>query len=244
LATPASSAERELASVIAGARASRTTIEASDEISLDAAYRVQQLLGGGRPIRGRKVGMVSPAKRAQFGMTEALHGPVYEEMFLDGTVGLDEFIQPRLEPELAVVLAEDVPADAAPGDVARAIEGTFLAVDILDTVWADYRVTPGHGAADGVNCGAFLLGDRLLPLEAGGALELMVDGDPLASGPVSALGDPIARCGWLSRSVGGLRAGEVVFLGSPAANVAARPGLLEVIGPDGAYLTAQLVGAA
>ena len=232
--------ERLLAEEVASARRERRTIESGPPPSMESAYRVQRFLADGRAIAGRKIGMVSAAKRAQFGMSEPLHGPVHRSMFLADRVPLAEFIQPRLEPELAVVLGADIAAGATPGEMALAIVGTFLAVDILDTVWADYKLQPAHAVADGVNGGAFLIGDQLLPLGADGELALYVDGERLTGGPVGAIGDPVLRCGRLADAVGGLRAGEVVFLGSPAANVGARPGLLEAHGPGGTYLAANL----
>jgi hypothetical protein len=43
---------------------------------------------------------------------------------------------------------------------------------------------------------------------------------------------------WLSEKVGGLRAGQVIFLGSPAAALPARSGTLELHGPQESVLTA------
>lgn len=236
-------AERALAQSIASARGHRRAIAAGPTPSLESAYRVQRLLRDGRERRGYKIGMVSPAERAQFQMSEPVYAPVYASMLLSDRVSLSQFIQPRLEPELAVVLSADVPVSAPPGEAALAIDGAFLAVDILDTVWSGYRLEPTDAVADGVNGGAFLLGDQLLPLGPDGELALHVDGERLTGRPVTTLGDPVLRCGWLADSVGGLQAGEIVFLGSPAASVAARPGVLEVHGPRGAYLAATLQAA-
>lgn len=215
-------------------------IDAGPAPTFALAYDVQAMLHGGRAICGYKVGMVSAAKRRQFGLSDPVHGIVHPEMLLSGTVRLGSFIQPRVEPELAVVLRDDIPAQASTGDVSLALNGVYLAVDILDTVWTDYQMTPEHAVADGVNGGGFLVGDRLLPLDASGDLELFIDGDLITSGPARDLGDPVARCRWLAGAVGGLVAGSIIFLGSPAANVPARPGVLEVHGPCGAYLSARL----
>jgi len=48
------------------------------------------------------------------------------------------------------------------------------------------------------------------------------------------------RLSWLSGEVGGLQAGQVIFLGSPAAAVPAKPGTLELRGPQESVLTARV----
>ncbi|MDR5689427.1 MAG: 4-oxalocrotonate decarboxylase, partial [Armatimonadota bacterium] len=51
-----------------------------------------------------------------------------------------------------------------------------------------------------------------------------------------ALGDLGTRVAWLADRVGGLRAGQVVFLGSPAPAVPAEPGTVEVWSGAGVLL--------
>jgi len=46
------------------------------------------------------------------------------------------------------------------------------------------------------------------------------------------------RLSWLAEQVGGLKAGYVIFLGSPAAALPARPGMLQLRGPQGSLLIA------
>ncbi|GGJ67200.1 hypothetical protein [Streptomyces brasiliensis] len=158
------------------------------------------------------------------------------EVHIEGpAVGLAAFRQPRLEPKLAVVLADDVPAGALPGDVARAVTGVFLTVDILDTTAESSECVAGGG---------FLLGEQLLPLELMGELRLQLDGELVAAGSVARLGDPVTRIAWLASEVDGLHAGDTVLLGFPVASVPAPSGTLLLEGPLGAMLSADLRGAA
>jgi 2-keto-4-pentenoate hydratase len=159
-------------------------------------------------------------------------------------VNLGAFMQARLEPELAAVLRADIPSGLPPGDIARAVPGLFLAVDILDTVWEAYESEPSEVVADGVNSGAFLLGEQMLPLNVSGELRLRVNGDIVSAGSVADMGDPVTRIGWLAAEVNGLRSGDVVFLGSPGVNVSATAGTLLLEGPDGSTLFAGLRGEA
>lgn len=159
-------------------------------------------------------------------------GPVHIELQIQGpVVELATFRQPRLRPVLAVVLAGDVAPGALPGAVARAVTGVFLAVNIVDAVRED----------DG---GGFLLGEQLLPLDLAGELRLHLGGEPVAVGSVAELGDPVDRITWLAAKVNGLRAGDTVCVGSPAADVPAESGTLLLEGPLGSILTVKLRGAA
>jgi 2-keto-4-pentenoate hydratase len=124
--------------------------------------------------------------------------------------------------------------------VVGAIGATFLAVDMLDSVWRDYRFSLPQVVADNTSGGAFVLGDHAYDAIPSGQLEVRLDGELVGSGSLADIGDPIAHLQWLADDVGGLRAGQVIFLGSPAAAAEARPGLLEITGPDGVSLTVRL----
>jgi len=153
-------------------------------------------------------------------------------------VHVSQFIQPRIEPELAVVMREDVPAHVSPEAARLAVGGIFLGVDFLDSIWEGYRFSIADVVADNTSGGGFLLGEQLLREPVTGQLSLYMDGELLTQGSVESLGDMGERLSWLSGEVGGLRAGHVIFLGSPAAAVLARPGQLELRGPQESVLTA------
>jgi 2-keto-4-pentenoate hydratase len=231
-----------LLEVVAGARRSRVTVGAGDDdTTLGSAYEIQRALFAGRELAGYKLGLVSPAKRAQMGQDAPVYGHVAADMVLSGNVvALDTLIQPRFEPEIAVVLRRDVPPGSSAGTVVAAIGATFLAVDILDSVWRDYRFSLPQVVADNTSGGAFVLGERAYDTIPSGQLEVRLDGELVGQGSLADIGDPIAHLQWLADDVGGLRAGQVIFLGSPIAAAQARPGLLELAGPDGASLTVRL----
>jgi len=231
-----------LREIVAGARRQRVTVVATDDdATLGSAYEIQRALFAGRELAGYKLGLVSPAKRAQMGQDAPVYGHVASEMVLSGNVvTLDTLIQPRFEPEIAVVLRRDVPPGSSAGTVVAAIGATFLAVDILDSVWRDYRFSLPQVVADNTSGGAFVLGDHAYDAIPSGQLEVRLDGELVGSGSLADIGDPIAHLQWLADDVDGLRAGQVIFLGSPTAAVEARPALLELAGPDGVSLTVRL----
>ncbi|MCA3748618.1 MAG: 4-oxalocrotonate decarboxylase [Rubrobacter sp.] len=218
----------------------RTVRRAGAEVGLDAAYEIQAALGEGREIKGYKLGLISAAKQEQMGIDSPIYGRVYPEMLLESPVKLSGFIQPRLEPELAVVLGGDLPPGAAPGAASLAVGGLFLAIDFLDSIWEGYRFSISDVVADNTSGGGFLLGERLLDVPLEGKLSLYLNGELLTEGPLEALGKVDERLVWLAGEVGGLKAGQVVFLGSPAAALETRPGTLELRGPEGSALIARI----
>jgi 2-keto-4-pentenoate hydratase len=155
-------------------------------------------------------------------------------------VSLSTIPQPRLEPELAVVLGEDLSPDASPGTASLALGGMYLAVDFLSSVWENYEFDAADVIADNASGGGFLLGERLLSEPVEGNLRLYHNGRLLTEGPVGDTGNIGERLAWLSKAVGGLEAGQVVFLGSPAAAAEAGPGTIELHGPRGSVLVADL----
>ncbi|MCX2726610.1 4-oxalocrotonate decarboxylase [Thermomicrobium sp. 4228-Ro] len=238
-----SEAEKKLLEAIRAARQERRPrLPLAEELGVDlaGAYRVQEASFAGQEIIGYKLGLVSPAKQAQMGVSSPIYGRITRSMLREGVFSLGEFVQPRIEPELAVVLRESIPAGAPPGRVALAIGAVFLGIDLLDSVWEGYRFSAADVIADNASGGAFLLGDRALPWPLDGDLALFLDGERIASGPLAALEPITTHLAWLATAVGGLEAGQLVYLGSPAAAVPARPGVLELRGPCGSLLLARL----
>lgn len=225
-----------LQEVVRKAREERRTVSGLRDwgVELEAAYRTQTALFPG-PLKGFKLGLVSEAKQRQMGIAEPIFGRVHPGM-LQERISLSRFLQPRAEPEVALVLKDPLPPGASPGQAHRAIGGFFLAVDILDSVWEGYRFTLPEVVADNTSGGAFLLGLRRYGRLPRGVLRFYLNGEKVAEGSVEALGDPGGRLSWLAERVGGLKAGQVVFLGSPAAAVPLTRGVLELWGEGGVLL--------
>jgi 2-keto-4-pentenoate hydratase len=225
------------------ARAKRKTAPSQVEtagVTLESAYRIQAALGEKRNLKGYKFGLISPAKQAQMKTSSPIYGRVYADMLLESPVHLRRFIQPRIEPELAVVLGEHLPAHTTPELAWLAIGSIVLGIDFLDSVWEGYRFSIAEVVADNASGGGFLLGKEPLHAPVQGTLRLHLNGELLTEGPVEALGDIGERLSWLSEQVVGLQEGDVIFLGSPAAAVPARPGMLELHGPQDSTLAALL----
>ena len=239
-----STEEHALFEALRQARTSKTPIPSRGEawgIDLASAYHIQAAFGGDQALKGYKLGLLSPAKQIQMGLTTPIWGRVYSNMLSDGVVPLQRFIQPRLEPELAVVLAKVVTAKASLEAIWGAIDGFFLAVDILDSAWQNYRFTAEEVVADNSSGGGFVLGKRLRTDKPEGKLGLYLNSRLATEGSIETLGNPAERLRWLASEVGGLEIGQVVFFGSPAAAVPAEPGILEIIGLDSTRMLIRLM---
>ena len=235
--------ENALLAHIREARENReTTSPRAEELGVDieGAYRVQAALGEGREVVGYKLGLIKPEGQAQMGVDSPIYGRAYEGMILESPVRLSSFLQPQLEPELAVVLGEGLPPGSSPGAAHAAIGGIYLAIDFLSNVWEDGTPVVADVIANNVAGGGFLLGERLLSEPPEGNLRLYHNGHLLTEGPVGDIGNIGERLVWLSETVGGLEAGQAIFLGTPAAPQEATSGTIELHGPRGSVLVASL----
>ncbi|MCU0490589.1 MAG: fumarylacetoacetate hydrolase family protein [Chloroflexaceae bacterium] len=235
--------EQSLLATVQQARTQRSTaMSQGGDRAVDpaGAYRIQALLSAGQPLVGYKLGLLSPAKQQQMGLSSPIYGRIFGAMLREGPVSLGDFIQPRVEPELAVVLRRPIGPGATAGAAMAALGGVFLGLDILDSIWQGYRFSAAEVIADNASGGGFVLGGRLTESVPSGTLRLYLNGTLRGEGPIEALGDTGERLAWLAAQVGGLAAGQIIFLGSPAVATPAEAGTLEVVGPDGLLLTMKL----
>jgi 2-keto-4-pentenoate hydratase len=217
---------RELAAAIDRAHRERRLLDAAAQPPLDlpAAYAVQRELaelrmGRGAHRIGFKLGYTSRAMREQMGIDEPNHGPLLDIMRItDGRVP-GTLVQPRIEPEIALVLGPDLRPSAA-----------HAALEVVDSVWQDYRFSLELNTADGSSAAGVALGPPL-PLDALAALpvRLVRNGATVAEGTgAAAMGDPLHALDWLRQALPGdpdtLRPGDIVITGGLTAAVPVGPG--------------------
>ncbi len=239
-----SAQEQALCNLIRKARKERKTMPGNDTsrgVDLAGAYRIQAANQGERILKGYKFGLISAAKQEQMGISTPLYGPIYADMLRGNSASLSDFIAPRIEPEIALVLREKVGSGAGKDAISQAIGGYFTGVDILDSVWANYKFTAPEVVADNTSGGGFLLAEQKSTQMGSGPLRLYINGELKTEGHTDALGNPVERLQWLTRQVGELAAGTIIFLGSPAASIPATAGTLKVTGPGDGLLTARLL---
>ena len=250
----------ELAAALWDAEQSRRPIapltEQYDDLVIEDAYaiqgiNVQRRLDGGAQVVGRKVGLTSKPMQQVLGVTEPDYGVLLDDMYVEegDEVDLGRLIQPRIEAEIAFVLAEDLvgPGVTAPRALA-AVAGVLPALEIVDSRVADWRIKLVDTVSDNASCGLLTVGGRMtsvtgLDLRLLG-MALSRNGEVIDTGAgAAALGNP-ARCvAWLANKFASfgssLRAGDIILPGAVHRMVPVRPG--DVFRADFAHLGAVTV---
>lgn len=185
-------------------------------------------LSGSQPPAGFKIGATSRRMQEYLGLPGPLAGFV-GEAGLHGsgsTLSVASFLHVGVECELAVVLARDLaPGPCSNAQAAAAVDEVMAGIEVVENRYGplDALGTPTL-VADQVYHAAAVLGapysgwrDLDLRSLAG---SVSVDGQERGAGSgADLLGDPITALAWLASSeeaaaFGGLRAGQVVMLGS------------------------------
>ena len=211
------------------------------DLSLDDAYAIQLAqvaawTAGGAVVKGHKVGLTSAAMQRQLGVSQPDFGHLVDVMFLPEGVTADfgRFLQPRAEPEIALVLGRPL---RGPGvtvaEALAAVDFVLPSLEIIDSRIADWKITLPDTIADNASSGGVVLGSRPVRPEA---VDLSLTGCLLyrngriegtgAGGAV--LGSPVNALVWLANTLGplgvGLEPGHVVLPGSVTAAIPFGPG--------------------
>jgi len=205
-------------------------------LGLPEAYAVQRALtarrtGRGERIVGWKLGYTSLAMREQMGIDEPNYGPLTDAMMLSsGAAVPGGALQPRVEPEIALLLDRRVRPGASIDEVLACCSSAHACLEVVDSIWAGYRFTIEDNTADGSSAGFVVLGAEL-PFDdlAHIAVELSVDGRAVASATgAAANGHPARGVCWLAEQLAtderGLTPGDVVITGGLTRAVPILPG--------------------
>ena len=212
------------------------------DLTVEDAYAIQthnveRRVAAGAVVRGRKLGRTSRRAAGRPRRRRArLRGAARTTCSSTTATRCRSscFVQPRVEAEMAFVMATDL---AGPGvtiaDALTAVAGVLPAIEVVDSRIADWRFRLVDTVADNASAGRVVLGGRITPVAA---LDLRLlgvllyrNGVPIDSGAGAAvLGNP-ARCvAWLANKLGalgrGLRRGDIVLAGPLHRMVPVRPG--------------------
>lgn len=211
--------------------------------NLPAAYAVQQGLvqrrvAGGVTVVGRKIGATSKAVQDQLGVDQPDFGYLLSDMDVsrDDPISMRTLLQPRVEAEVAFVLARDI--DPHDGQITLelvrdSVEVALPALEIVDSRIADWAIGFTDTVADNASSGLFVVGqegrtlDDLEPRDV--TMSLSVNGEERSAGTGAAcLGDPLEALRWLAvqaqRFGDPLRAGHLILSGALGPFVPFAPG--------------------
>ena len=207
---------------------------------IEDAYVIQsinrrQWIDGGRVMSGYKVAFTTEESQQIFGTSEPVYGTLFEDMRFDSgdTVPADRLARPKVEGEIVLELARDLPPESLSAEEIRGAVGAFYpALEIPDGCIAG-KINALDMAADNAAAGGYVLGARqLLGADTDlAAIEMTMahNGEVVSSGTgAGCMGDPLNVLAWLqgalARAGEPMRAGQIVFCGSLVPIIPAQPG--------------------
>ncbi len=219
------------------------------DMAMNDAYAVQSAwvkhkIGQGRRIVGWKIGLTSKAMQQALNIDIPDSGVLLDDMaFADGaTVAMGHFIQPRIEAEIAFVMAKALAGpDVTPADVLAATDYVAPMIEILDTrilrVDSETKKTRTvfDTIADNAANAGFVLGKQRhkpesIDLRWVGAI-VSRNGEVEETGlGAGVLNDPALSMAWLANRLAlygqSINAGDIVLSGSFVRPVEAPSGSL------------------
>ncbi|KUH85581.1 MULTISPECIES: fumarylacetoacetate hydrolase family protein [unclassified Mycobacterium] len=225
---------REAAERLWTAQHARTPIAPLTEthpcLDVSDAYGIQQInlgrrLAAGARLVGRKIGLSSAPMQTLLGVDEPDFGFIVDDMVIAGqSVATERFCAPRVEPEVAFLLKRPLRGPGVDTSaVYAATESVAVALEIVDSRIADWKLTLPDTVADNASSGDIILGDWV-PYTAALALPraaatLTLNGVDIDSGTGDAvMGDPAAAVAWLANALAEfgteLSAGQFIMSGS------------------------------
>lgn len=203
----------------------------SEEISVDDAYQIQlyqirRKVENGAVIVGKKIGLTSKAMQDMFNVTEPDYGHILNNMLYDEgqTILLDQFIQPKIEFEIAFVLKKDL---KGPGvkmeDVIEATDYVVPALEIIDSRIRNWEIKFEDTVADNGSSAGAIIGKSTVNIASldlpNVEMRVYKNNEFLDSATGAAvMGHPARAVAWLANALGNygisLHAGEVILAGA------------------------------
>jgi 2-oxopent-4-enoate hydratase len=208
------------------------TVETAYQIQLE---NVKRELASGDRVVGHKIGLTSKPMQHMLGVHEPDFGHLFASMhYQSGEVVDFPLIQPKVEPELAFVLKDDLPGGKTQvQDVLNATKYILPAIEVIDSRIAEWKIRLADTIADNASSGCFVLGNLLSTVEnvnflTAGAV-MKKNGQVVETGAGAAvLGNPALSVAWLANKLHTLgttlKRGDIILSGAVSAAVAVVPG--------------------
>lgn len=224
-----------------------------DEAYAIQLYNVERVVKQGEVISGKKIGLTSLAMQQQLGVNEPDYGHLFKGMdHADGTIPTAEFLQPKIEGEIAFILKEDLTGgEVTVEDVIKATDYVVAAFEIVDSRVADWKIKLADTISDNASSGCYVLGKKKLTLDQVNlpevTMQLYKNGALAGEGKGEAvLGDPCLSVAWLANRLWNygvtLQKGEVILSGAfSAAPMAEKGDVFEAKFSDFGSVSAKFV---
>lgn len=210
-----------------------------DNIAL--AYEIQEVntafrIENGARAVGKKIGLTSFAVQKQLGVDQPDFGTLFDDMeVLTGqSISMSLLMQPKVEAEIAFVLAEDLDTDRLTSiDVINAIDYALPAIEIVGSRIAEWNIRITDTVADNASASHYVVGHTPKLLDAfdliNGKVVMTKNGDVASEGSgYNCLGSPINATLWLAKKMNELgtplSAGDLIFTGAVGPMVGVQAG--------------------
>ena len=210
-------------------------MQLGDAYAIQACLR-QRMESRGTRVTGLKMGLTSRAKMQQVGVAESIHGFITDRAaYGDGaTIPVNRFIHPRIEAEIAVVMARSLGgANCTALEAGEAVDFVLPAIEIIDSRYADFRFDLLSVVSDNTSAAGYVLGGHSRSL---GSIDVVTEGVVLTcNGEVketgagaAVLGNPLEAVALLARQRAALGedipAGSLVLTGGITAALQVKAG--------------------
>jgi 2-keto-4-pentenoate hydratase len=185
---------------------------------------------------GHKIGLTSLAMQQQLGVDQPDYGFLLNTMVVSpgSTLARSDFIAPRIEPEIAFWLAEDVQGLGVTAEaVLAATRGVSAALELVDSRIVGWRIKLVDTIADNASSARIIVSEQMMAPSAldlaAESVTMLRNGETVGSGTGAAvLGHPAAAVAWLANKLAefgvGLKAGQVVLPGAMCASATVSAG--------------------
>ncbi len=210
----------------------RADISVADGYAIQAASFGRRLARGERQV-GVKMGFTSRAKMVQMGIDDMIWGRLSDAMLIEdgGVLDFSRYVHPRVEPEIAFLLARPLDGKVSAAEAMAAVEAVAPAMEVIDSRYRNFKFSLADVVADNSSSSGFVLGAwQKCPDLSNLGMILEFDGRPVQIGSSGAiLGHPARALAAASRLSGDagerLEAGWIVMAGGATAAEALTPGV-------------------
>lgn len=148
----------------------------------------------GERLTGVKLGFTSEGKRVQMGVHDLILGRVTDAMAVPngGTISVDAFIHPRVEPEVVYLVGRRI-ASVADALAPDAVAAVAAGIEVIDSRYEKFRFSLESVIADNTSAAAYVVGPwrPYDPDDWNLGVLFRIDGQPVHVGSTGAiLGDP------------------------------------------------------
>lgn len=205
--------------------------EALADLSIEEAYKVQRenidkKIKAGKSVVGKKIGLTSVAMQKMLGVDSPDYGIIMDDMIADEEtpLSLKNFLQPKIEAELAFILKEDIKGPGVTiSQVMQSTEGIMASFEIIDSRIKDWKIKLPDTIADNASSAMIILGSKIVPIAdinlkyTGLVFEKNGEIIDTAAG-AAVLGHPALAVAWLANEMSKynveLKKGEIILAGA------------------------------